>query len=235
LPALRLGFRQLAGLAQAYAARIVERRGGTPFRSVEEFARRTGLSQSVLARLSRADAFRSLQVNRRESLWQSLPDRPPMPIFAATDDAEPAVSLPHLSPMEEVVADYRTIGLSLRDHPVKFLRPQLDQLRVVAAARLASLPHGRRVRVAGLVLLRQRPSTASGVTFVTLEDETGMANLIVYPDVWERYRRAARTATILQADGMLQRQGQTIHVLVSRLHDLSPTLSGVAAHSRDFR
>ena len=241
LRALRLGLRMIAGLSQAHARRIVERRGARPFASVDEFARRTGLSSSVLTRLSQADAFQSLHLNRRESLWQSLPDHSPMPLFDAdisADDSfddEPAVPLPELSPVEEVVADYRTIGLSLRDHPVKFLRPQLNELRVVPAAKLAALPHGRRVRVAGLVLMRQRPSTASGVTFVTLEDETGMANLIVYPAVWERYRRAARSATLMQVDGVLQRQGEIIHVLVSRLSDLSQQLTAVQTRSRDFR
>jgi error-prone DNA polymerase len=241
LPALRLGLRMIAGLPQAHSRRIAERRGARPFASVEEFARRTGLSSSVLTRLSQADAFQSLRLNRRESLWQSLPDHSPMPLFDADTSAdrplddEPAVPLPELLPVEEVVADYRTIGLSLRDHPVKFLRPQLNELRAVPAAKLAALPHGRRVRVAGLVLMRQRPSTASGVTFVTLEDETGMANLIVYPAVWERYRRAARSATIMQVDGVLQRQGEIIHVLVSRLADLSQQLTAVQTRSRDFR
>jgi error-prone DNA polymerase len=140
-----------------------------------------------------------------------------------------------MTPLEEVTADYRTVGLSLRDHPLKFLREELQRLRTVPASQLAMLPSGHRVKVAGLVLLRQRPSTAKGITFVTLEDETGLANLIVRQEVWERHRRAARSATVLLATGELQREESVIHVLASRLDDLSDLLAGVPGKSRDFR
>lgn len=239
-PALRLGFRMLSGFSAADANNIVKARGSRPFTSMDNFLHRTGASNSIAARLSRADAFRSLQLNRRESLWQALPDSTAGPLFdqpkcEPLDDAEPLPALPHLSAVEEVVSDYRTVGLSLRGHPMKFLRPRLQELQAVPAWKLASWPNGKRVTVAGLVLMRQRPGTAKGITFVTLEDETGTTNLIVRPDVWEQHRQVARTASVMLASGPLQREGQIIHVLVAELRDLTTELADLQTHSRDFR
>ena len=235
-PHLRLGFRMLSGFSAAHAERIVEQRRARPFESLDEFAQRTGLSNTVLTRLSKADAFASLRLDRRSALWQSLPDHTPSPLLNAQPVAdEPPVSLPKLGAFGEVVADYRTTGLSLRAHPLKFLRPQLDTRRITPAWRLASTGNGRFLRVAGLVLMRQRPSTARGITFVTLEDETGIVNLIVHPDVWERHHQAARSATVLLAHGILQRHDANIHVLVNRLEDLSHELTQIETKSRDFR
>ncbi|MGA2616581.1 MAG: error-prone DNA polymerase [Thermoguttaceae bacterium] len=145
-----------------------------------------------------------------------------------------AVPLPPMSLAEEMLADYRTTGLSLRAHPLQFLRGELDRWGVVPAAGLNAWPDGKPVRVAGLVLVRQRPSTAKGITFVTLEDETGTVNLIVRPAVWRRYRTAAMGATLLVAHGPLQRQHENIHVLVACLEDLSLRLPGMDSQSRDF-
>ena len=235
-PVLRLGFRMLNGFTAEHAEQIVEQRGPHPFVSLDEFAERTGLSNAVLARLSRADAFASLRLGRRPALWQSLPDHTPTPLLEPEPaGTEPAVALPTLGAFEEVVADYRTAGLSLKAHPLKFLRPQLDQRRITPAWRLSSTKNGRFLRVAGLVLLRQRPSTANGITFVTLEDETGVVNLIVRPEVWERHHQAARAATLMLAHGILQSQDSVIHVLVNRLEDLSHELTQVETKSRDFR
>ena len=135
---------------------------------------------------------------------------------------------------EEVLADYRTTGLSLLAHPLQFLRGELEKLRVIPAGGLKTWPNGKWVRVAGLVLVRQRPATAKGITFVTLEDETSTANLIIRPEVWKRYRAAALGATILIAAGPLQRQGENIHVLVAQLEDFSIHLDGMQPQSRDF-
>ena len=235
-PSLRLGFRMLGGFSIADAEQIVSRRSSRPFTSLDEFAERTGLSNAVLTRLSRADAFASLRIGRRSALWQSLPDHSPTPLLE-TESAgtEPAVSLPELGAFGEVVADYRTTGLSLRAHPLKFLRPQLDQRRITPARRLSSTRDGGFLRVAGLVLMRQRPSTANGITFVTLEDETGTINMIVRPDVWERHHQVASAATVLLAHGILQRHDSVIHVLVNRLEDLSRELAQIEIASRDFR
>lgn len=145
-----------------------------------------------------------------------------------------SVCLPPMSPAEEVLADYRTAGLSLRAHPLEFLRANLEQRGVVTAASLKTLSNGESVCVAGIVLVRQRPGTAKGITFVTLEDETGTANLIVRPAIWRRYREAALGATILAAHGCLQRQGHVIHVLTAKLENLSPWLQKLGSQSRDF-
>ena len=138
---------------------------------------------------------------------------------------------------EEVVADYATTGLSLKRHPVFFARPRLAKWGVTPAALLQSersYPHGRWTKVAGLVLVRQRPGTASGVVFVTLEDETGVVNLILWADVYDRYRKDVRYATLLQADGYVQREGQVVHILAKRLYDRSQLLHGLQQPSRDF-
>lgn len=233
--ALRLGLRMVSGLSEAHAERIVVCRNEAPLASFEDFARRTRLSNAVLSKLARADAFQSLALTRREATWLSLPDRKSYPLFEDEEPQEPPVALPPMRPLQEVVSDYGSIGLSLRDHPVKFIRSALSQRGVVAAARLPDLPGDCRLKVAGLVLLRQRPSTAKGITFVTLEDETGLVNLIVRQEVWDRFHRVAKTATALLAHGSLQRQHEIIHVLVDRMEDLSLLLAQVASKSRDFR
>jgi error-prone DNA polymerase len=151
------------------------------------------------------------------------------------DAGEPPAVLPPAAPLQEVVADYGATGLSLRQHPVAFLRPLLGRLGVVAASRLEGLAAGCRLKVGGVVLLRQRPSTARGITFVTLEDETGMVNLIVRQDVWERCRRVARGAVVMLAEGHLQREAGVVHILVTNLEDLSAPLTDLCASSRDFR
>ncbi len=152
----------------------------------------------------------------------------------AAASANPPVALPRMSPAEEVLADYRATGLSLRGHPLGFLRIALQRLGVVPADKLAQWPDGKPVAVAGIVLVRQRPATAKGITFMTLEDETGIANLLVRPKVWQRFRAAAMRATVLLARGRLQRQGEVIHVVAHRLEDLSDRLAELPPHSRDF-
>jgi error-prone DNA polymerase len=139
-----------------------------------------------------------------------------------------------MSPAEEVLADYRTIGLSLRAHPLAFLRDYLDTLGVTQAERLKTCDDRGAICVAGIVLVRQRPGTAKGITFVTLEDETGTANLIIRPAVWKRYRSAAAGATLLLAHGRLQRQAEVIHLLTTKLEDLSERMRGTGSQSRDF-
>ncbi|HVX63528.1 MAG TPA: error-prone DNA polymerase, partial [Pirellulales bacterium] len=235
--ALRLGFRELSGMATADAAAIVAARRTGPFRSLDDFARRTRLGRAAIARLAQADAFGSLGLGRRRALWQALSQRrdKPLPLFAELDEEEEELrpaNLPAMPLYEEVLADYRTAGLSLKGHPMSFLRASLDREKVVRAAELANLPTGRWLRVAGLVLVRQRPGSARGVTFVTLEDETGVANLIIRLDVWERFRSVATTAVALIAHGRLERQGETIHILVAKLEALPSLLD---SQSRDFR
>ena len=136
---------------------------------------------------------------------------------------------------DQVVEDYASAGLTLRRHPVSFLREQLTQLRAVTAEQLAELTPDRRVKVAGLVLMRQRPSTANGITFVTLEDETGVANLVVFPSVWQHFRQTARFATVMMATGRLQREGDVVHVVCERLDDVSAMLEQIDPKSRNFK
>jgi error-prone DNA polymerase len=225
-------------MREADAIAIAAARADGPFRSVTDLARRARLGRVALEMLADADAFGSLAVDRRAALWQSLSQdraRSDTDLFAEAADDEPSVALPTLAPIEQVFADYITTGLSLKGHPIGFCREELDCLGVTPAARLTDLSHGRRVVVSGMVILRQRPGTANGITFVTLEDETGVINLIVRSDTWERYRAVARRSTAWVVHGSLERQDAVIHVLVHRIDDMSAALGDLRPKSRDFR
>lgn len=229
-PALRLGFRMIKGMSEAKVAGIVHGRAGGPYRSVADLSRRSGASRAVLARLAAAGAFESLGLNRRQAVWRVLAlGGESLPLFDGLELEENDTSLPTLSIEEEVFSDYDHAGLSLKAHPVGLLRPALEALKVSACAALKTTGHGRWIRVAGLVLVRQRPSTAKGITFMTLEDESGVANLVVRPNVYERCRRAARGATALIAGGRVERQGDVIHVSVTRLEDVSEAIGRLKA------
>ncbi|MCE9606829.1 MAG: error-prone DNA polymerase [Planctomycetia bacterium] len=240
--AVRLGMRLLQGLPRAAAEKIVAARRSGEFHSTHNLAARTGLNQATLTLLARGDALCSLERDRRAALWQTLPLKKgaSQPLFAALASPETEASAPSVAallqptPFEEVLADYRTIGLSLKGHPVAFLRDELTRQHCVTGAKLTKLNDGLMVRVAGLVLLRQRPGTSRGITFVTLEDETGVINLVVFPNVWQRFREVARAAKVWLVDGALQKQERVIHVVASRLIDFTTTLGDVAAKSRDF-
>jgi error-prone DNA polymerase len=228
----------IGGFRSAAAGAIAAARASGPFRSLSDLARRARLGRSVLEALADADAFGSLALDRREALWHALgQDRSPQasPLFAGVDDDEPPVTLPVLNPFDQVVADYQTTGLSLKGHPMAFYRGQLDRLRVTPADQLAKLTHGRRVTVAGIVLLRQRPSTAKGITFVTLEDESGCANLVVRQTTWDRFFRVARRSPAWVVHGTLESKDNVVHVLADRLEDLSVRLGELRTRSRDFR
>ncbi len=240
---LRLGLRMIDGLRESAGQTIERTRAAGPFTSIDDFARRTGLGQAVVKRLADADAFGSLGTNRRQAVWQSLAQekkRKPLPLFEDTFDVEPTPPvLPAMRLEEEVVADYRSAGLSLRAHPISFHRRELDRLGITPAARLVELANEAPVRVAGLVLLRQRPGTAKGITFVTLEDETGTVNLVVHQRTWDRYYRVARRAPAWIAHGHVQTNAEkvapVIHVVVRRLEALAEGLGALEVKSRDFR
>jgi len=229
--ALRLGFRQISGLAAADAAALVAGRGDG-YSSPQAVWRRGGLGRPALEALADADAFGSMGLRRREALWavRALQASPP-PLLAQLTESEARPDLPVMSLGEEVVEDYRRLHLSLKAHPLALLRHQLPG--VTGAAELARRPVGR-VSVAGLVLVRQRPGTAGGVIFMTLEDETGISNIIVWPKLFERFRTAILCGRLLKVDGRLQRQGQVIHLLAERITDLTPFLQGLTQPSRDF-
>jgi error-prone DNA polymerase len=232
--ALRLGFRLIQGFPQGAARGIVAARGAEPFRSVADLSRRTRVGRPLLARLAAADAFRSLGLGRRAALWQVLAAGDELPLFAGLEDERPLPPFPAALLCEEVAWDYQSTGLSLKAHPIGLLRPALDALGVVPASALSPLADRASVRVAGLVLVRQRPPTANGVVFMTLEDETGVTNVVVRPRVWERYRHT-RTAAALLATGRVERSGGVIHVSPVRLDDLSQLLHGLEPRPRDFR
>jgi len=233
-PAVRLGMRLIKGISTEQVAGIERARQDRPFRSVTDLFRRSGASRVTLARLAAADAMRSLGLDRRRALWQvlALSDRPPM--FEQLELDEPVPDLPKNTLTERVFADYATVGLSLEAHPISLIRSELARLRVQPNRALKHARQGQRVRVAGLALVRQRPSTAAGITFCTLEDETGTANLIIRPRIFEKHRAAAGRAVAVIAQGHVERQGEVVHVQVNRIEDLSKTLAGLKARSRDF-
>ena len=233
--ALRLGMRMIRGLRNASAESILIARKSGRFTSQADFARRTSLSPHEITLLAQADAFRSLETARRTAVWDALPAREAAPLYDMIQESEPDPTLPPMTPVQEVIADYQSAGLSLRGHPISFVRPQLDRRRVVRAADLLILEAERKYRVAGLVLLRQRPSTAKGITFMTLEDESGTTNLVVHVNVWERFRPIARHATALIAHGILQRQHDVVHLVVDKMEDLTDVLGEYHNSSRDFR
>jgi len=237
---IRLGMRLVKGLGRAQADRLVEavREHGV-FESVESLWRRSGVSVATLRALARADAFTSLGLDRQRALWMVKPLRDvEMPLFAdhgGPDDDTAA--LPEAAPSVRVVHDYETVGLSLKAHPVSFLREELGRRGVVPASDLRSelrCPPKRVVCVAGLVLCRQRPATASGVVFITLEDETGIANLILWSDTFEKCRRVARLSRMLLARGVVEREGEVVHLHVRHLESLDAMPDVPEVNSRDF-
>ncbi len=240
--AIRLGMRMVKGLPEADAHQIdsAVRRCG-PFASVESLWRASSASVRALRCLAQADAFRSMGLDRQTALWEIKPLKDtPMPLFEEqSEPGEPAPNrLPCVSDAEQVLHDYGAVGLSLKAHPVSFLRPRLDRLGAVPSVRMRDqrvFPSKRKVTVAGLVLCRQRPSTASGVTFITLEDETGIVNLIVWRDVFERYRKPVRLSTILLARGVVERAGEVIHVHAHHLEQFDHHMPSLISMSRDFQ
>ena len=236
LRSVRLGFNRLSGFREADAQRIVAARTQAPFASVEDLARRAGLDAHALQCLADGDALRALTGHRHQAAWavRGVDTRPPA-LLAASRSDEPAVTLPAPAPGLDLVADYRSTGLSLTSHPLALLRPQLDEFRIQTAAELnAGARPGQLVRASGLVTHRQRPGTAKGVVFVTLEDDTGAVNVIIWPQVAEAQRRPLLASTLLTVYGVWQREGEVRHLIARRLVDHSGLLQGLVTHSRDF-
>jgi error-prone DNA polymerase len=234
VPALRLGLRMVAGLSEAGAQRIVDARRAAPFTSVADLAHRAGLDRRDLARLAEADALAALSGHRHDAAWDVAGVERLPPLLSGSTFVEAEPGLPPPSEGQEIVADYRALSLTLRRHPLSLLRGKLKERRLATAAEIAQTPHGRIVRTAGIVIGRQRPDTASGVVFVTLEDETGATNVIVWRDLGDRQRRELLGAKLLAVFGKVEREGQVVHVLAGRLADLSPMLGNLATRSRDF-
>jgi len=223
--ALRLGLRQVDGLQREAAERVVAKR---PYRTVEELRSRGKVPVHAIQRLAAADAFRSMGLDRRAALWDSraLKQAPDLPLFAFAEAQEEGTEsapaqLPPMPLAEHVISDYQTVRLSLKAHPMHFLRAHYAAQKFVTAEQLRTLRDGRRLSIAGVVLIRQRPGTSKGVVFITIEDETGVANLVVWPKVFEKQRKVVMGARLMAAHGMIQRDpdSEVIHVVAGRLED----------------
>ncbi|MEM5385425.1 error-prone DNA polymerase [Paraburkholderia phymatum] len=233
-PAVRLGLSLLRGMKDGAAERIENARAVRPFRSVHDLARRAQLNRHDLHVLADANALSSLAGNRREALWHSVavvPDKDMLSAAAVQDDT-PELGAP--SEAQDIVADYRSVGLTLGRHPLELLRPVLLEQRLMPASTLRSYRNGRLARGCGIVTVRQRPGTAKGVLFVTLEDETGNVNVIVWPSLLEKQRREALGASLLAVYGTWQCEGEVRHLVAQRLVDMSHLLGGLQSTSRDF-
>ena len=229
--------------ARPAARRRTLRRGGaanrrraarSAFTDVADLAHRAALDRRDLACLADAGALAALAGHRHGAVWEVAGVERLPPLLAGSRFDEAAPELPAPTEGEDIVADYRTVGLTLRRHPLALLRDRLARRRLLTSAEIGEAPHGRIVRTAGLVIGRQRPDTASGVVFVTLEDETGATNVIVWRDVSDRQRRELLGARLLAVFGRVEREGTVVHLIAGRLVDLSPLLGRLAAKSRDF-
>jgi error-prone DNA polymerase len=237
---VRLGLSRLSGFSEAAAQRLLAARAQAPFASAEDLARRACLDAGELSLLARADALASITGDRHHAAWAVAGiDTRATALLQATRTFEAAAELPAPSAAEAVLADYRATGLSLTQHPVALLRERLAAFQVQPAAVLRGYPHGRLARASGIVTHRQRPETAKGVVFVTLEDETGAVNVIVWRSVAEAQRRPLLASTLLTVYGVWQRQGEkgreVRHLVAKTLVDHSALLQGLAPRSRNFR
>jgi error-prone DNA polymerase len=231
--ALRLGLRQIEGLHREAAERLVLARGERPYASVEDLRSRGRVPVHAIQRLAAADAFRSVGLDRRAALWDSraLRQAPDLPLFAAAEARDEgseieAAQLPAMPLSEHVVNDYQTLRLSLKAHPMAFLREHYAAQKFVTAEQLESIRDGKRLSIAGLVLIRQRPGSAKGVVFITIEDETGVANLVIWPDLFEHQRKIVMGARLMAVHGVVQRDpdSEVIHVVARKLEDHSHLL-----------
>ena len=233
-PALRLGLRMVKGLSKRGAERLVEARTTGAFMDVQDLTRRAGLQRRDLEALTQADALVQLAGQRHQASWAVLGIEAPTPLLAATtvNEASPLLRLP--TEGEAILADYGSLGLTLRRHPLALLRPRLERMAFVTAERVLGLAHGETVRAAGLVITRQRPGTATGVVFVTLEDETGYLNLIVWSSLVDKQRKELLGSRLLGVIGEVQREGEVVHVLARKLEDHTDLLGRLSTQSRDF-
>jgi error-prone DNA polymerase len=229
--ALRLGLRQIDGLREEHAQTLIDKRSHATYRDVPDLWRRSGVGRASLETLAAADAFRSIGLDRRQALWElrGLPKDIPLPLFehakAAETGTETNIALPIMSLAEHVVNDYRTLRLSLKAHPMSFLRADATAARILPCIALKETRNGARVSVGGVILVRQRPGSASGVVFMTIEDETGIANAVIWPKVLERQRKVVMGARLIVVHGRVQRHEDIIHVVAERLEDRSHWLS----------
>jgi error-prone DNA polymerase len=232
--ALRLGFRQVKGLREDDIQKLLEGRK-QPYHSVNQL-RDAGVAEAALERLADADAFRSMGLDRRQALWEVTTKDASIALFkgnAPIDAVNEKIELPRMSLPEHVVHDYAALSLSLKAHPVSFLREKLERLHIVPAAELSARKDGDHIRVSGLVLVRQRPGTAGGICFMTIEDETGCSNLVVFEKLFDEFRKEILQSKLIMVEGKLQIEGEVIHVIVKRCWDLSKLLRGLVPAQED--
>ncbi|MDZ5603734.1 error-prone DNA polymerase [Pseudomonas sp. RP23018S] len=233
--AIRLGLRQIRGFVEADAQRLVQARLQRPWRDVADLCLRSGLDARARAQLADAGALQALVSHRHQARWAVAAVQAQLPLFADVEpQTEVPVELPAPTVDEDVAADYQSLGTTLGPHPLALLRPRLRALGCRSAAELGSLAHGDTLAMAGIVVGRQRPQTASGVTFVTLEDEFGLVNVVVWKALAERQRQALVGSRLLKVSGRLEQQGEVRHLIAKRLDDISPMLHGLEVRSRDF-
>jgi error-prone DNA polymerase len=233
-PALRLGLRMVRGLTEAGALRIMAARAQAPFQGVADLAHRAALDRRDLAALADGDALAALAGHRHHAVWHvaGVERLPPLLAGDTFPERDPELAAP--TEGQDIVADYRRLGLTLRRHPLALLRPNLRARRLATAAEIAQSNDRELVRTAGIVIGRQKPDTASGVIFMTIEDETGTTNVVVWRDLQERQRRELLGARLLGVYGRIEREGEVVHVLAGRLVDLTPLLGELPTRSRDF-
>ena len=232
---IRLGFRQIKGIREEEMQKLSQNRS-QHYRTIPELMDK-GISQATLERLADADAFRSIGLDRRQALWEvsALADKP-IALFQgqpSETEKETQIELPLMSVSEHVVQDYATTSLSLKAHPVSFVREKLQLLKILSTKETAESWDGRLIKVAGLVLVRQRPGTAGGVCFITIEDETGVANLVVFQHLFEKYRKEILGARLLMVEGKLQREGEVVHIIVQRCFDLTKMLRSLTKGEKE--
>jgi error-prone DNA polymerase len=232
--AVRLGLQGIVGLSQAGARAVVVKRPAGGYASIADLAARTGLAQRDLDRLAQAGALKRLAGHRRQAAWEAAGAAVQLDLLAtaAAQEALPELAAP--SEAEDLVADYASTGLTLGRHPLGLLRERLTTRKFLSAGKLAELPNRAFARMAGIVTCRQRPGTASGVVFVTLEDETGLANIVIYGRLADRQRKELLGSNLLGVLGQVQREGDVVHLVAGRLVDLSPWLGRLETVSRDF-
>jgi error-prone DNA polymerase len=232
--AVRLGLRQIDGMRQDMGQRVMDAREA-PFTDLQDLKERARLDAGTMRKLAAADAVRSMTLDRRQALWdaRALRDAPDLPLFAQGRDEgkEIRFDLPQMPVCEQVVADYQTTRLSLKAHPMSFLRRSMQKQGYITTRSLDDLRNGQRIKLAGIVLIRQRPGSAKGVCFITLEDELGVANLVVWPKVMEAYRKVIMRARVIDVEGIVQRSEDVIHVVANHLTDRSDALERLS-HDR---
>ena len=227
--AVRMGFRQVRGIRTEDMLVLLKARNNH-FKRMEDL-RNAGLSVATLERLAEADAFRSIGLDRRQALWEVSIKNSPEAIFReqpAETDEERKISLPQMKLSEHVIHDYASLALSLKAHPVSFVREKLERLRIIPTRELANAMNGQMVKVSGLVLVRQRPGTAGGVCFMTIEDEFGFANLVIFEKLFDKFRKEILQSKLIMAEGKLQKEGDVIHVIVQKCYNLSSLLKDLS-------